>query len=224
MHNEASKTNFLHVLNLATKESFFTFNNHISIQIDDVAMESPLGQILTIIFLSHHEESWINKCPVEFEPKFYRRYANDIYLLFESPESARSFCEYMSSKHQDINFSVEHEDIDLLSFLDLKICCKNGTLVTSVSIPKIGLSYTLLQRSFGICRDFKTFHLEIDHLKTLLKNNFPPNFIDSLIKLFLDNLYTPDVNVQNAPRGMFLLPCHSWEVICFKFERNKGSS
>ena len=38
----------------------------------------------------------------------------------------------MSSKHQNINFAVEKENVGSLSMLDLKICRKNGKFVTSV--------------------------------------------------------------------------------------------
>ena len=38
----------------------------------------------------------------------------------------------MSSKHQNINFTVEQENIGSLSFLDVKICRKNVKFVTSV--------------------------------------------------------------------------------------------
>ena len=51
-------------------------------------MEFPLGKILSNIFFSHHEENWIDKCPVEFKPSIYRRYVNETFVLFESPESA----------------------------------------------------------------------------------------------------------------------------------------
>ena len=116
-----SKNNFCDLLNLATKESFFTFNNNFFIHVDGVAMGSPLSSILANIFLSHHGENWLNKCPIEFKPSFYRRYVDDTFVLFESPESANQFCEYMSSKYQNMNFSVEQENIGLLSFLDVKI-------------------------------------------------------------------------------------------------------
>ena len=69
-----SKNDFRDLLNLATKESFFTFNNKFYIQVDGVAMGSPLGPILANIFLSHHSENCLNKCPIEFKPSFYRRY------------------------------------------------------------------------------------------------------------------------------------------------------
>ena len=93
-------------------------------------MGSAPGRILANISLSHHEENWLNKCPVKFKPSFYRRYVDDIFVLFESSESADSFREYMSSKHQNITFTVEKENS--LSFLDIKICRKNGKFVTSV--------------------------------------------------------------------------------------------
>ena len=114
----------------------------------------------------------------------------------------------MSSKHQNINFTVEQENIGSLSFLDVKICFENSKFVTSVYrkltfsgvftnyesfIPKYqkrGLLNTFLHRSFSICCDFKTFHFEIDHLKAILiKNNYSSNFIDSCIKSFLNKLY-----------------------------------
>ena len=95
-------------------------------------MGSLLGPILANILLSHYEENWLNKCPIEFEPSLYRRYVDDIFVFFESLESSHSFREYMSSKHQNINFTVEQENISSLPFLDIKIWRKNGTFVTSV--------------------------------------------------------------------------------------------
>ena len=52
-----------------------------------------------------------------------------------------------------------------------------------------------------LCCNFKTFHFEIDHLKTILiKNNYPLNFRDSCIKSFLNKLFTPNVVVPNVPK------------------------
>ena len=51
-----SKNDFCDLLNLATKESFFMFNNKFYVQVDGVAMGSPQGPILANIFLLHHEE------------------------------------------------------------------------------------------------------------------------------------------------------------------------
>ena len=63
-----SKNDFRDLLNFATKELFFRFNNKFYIYLDGVAMGFPLGPILANILFSHHEENWLNKCPIEFNP------------------------------------------------------------------------------------------------------------------------------------------------------------
>ena len=123
----------------------------------------------------------------------------------------------MSSKHQNINFTIEKENVGSLSFLDVQVCRKNSKFVTSVyrkptfrgvftnyesflpTYQKRRLLSKLLHKSFR-CSDFKTFHFEIGNLKTILiKNNYPLNFID-LCKSFLTKLYTPKVVVPNVPK------------------------
>ena len=67
-------------------------------------MASPLGLILASIFLSNHEENWLNERPTEFKPTFYGKFVDDIFFyyiwiiyfdIFESTESAHSFRGYM---------------------------------------------------------------------------------------------------------------------------------
>ena len=126
-----SKNDFRNLPNLAAKDYIFTFIKNFYIQVERVVMGSPLGPILTNIFLSHHEENWLNNCPTEFKPSFYISYVDDIFF-FESLECSQSFREYMSSKHQNINFTVEQEEFCSLLYLDIKICRKNLKFVTSV--------------------------------------------------------------------------------------------
>ena len=105
---------------------------------------------------------------MKFKPSFYRRYVDDIFVLFESSESANSFCKFMSSKHKNINFTVEKENVGSLSFLEVNICRENGKFVTSVyrkptfsgvftnydsfipTYQKRGFLHTLLHRNFRI--------------------------------------------------------------------------
>ena len=125
----------------------------------------------------------------------------------------------MSSKHQNINFTIEKENVGSLLFLDVKICCNSSKFVTSVyrkpifsgvfsnyesfipTYQKRGLLHALLHGSFSICWNFTIFYFEIDHMETILiKNNYPLNFIDLCIKSFLNKLYTPEVVVLNVPK------------------------
>jgi len=81
------RNDFCSLLTLAVKSSYFSFDNTIYRQLDGVSMGSPLGPVFANIFLAYHENGWINNCPVEFKPAFYRRYVDDTFLLFQDPSS-----------------------------------------------------------------------------------------------------------------------------------------
>ena len=114
----------------------------------------------------------------------------------------------MSSKHQNINFTILQKNIGSLLFLEIKICRKNGKFVLVFTENQHLVEFSQIMKVFYahyftgvLAHDFKTFHFEIDHLKTILiKNNYPLNFIDSCIKSFLNKLYTPKVVVPNVPK------------------------
>ena len=57
---------------------------------------------------------------------------DDIFALFASPESVHLFREYMFSKQQSINFSLEHKKLSSRSFSNVNIRRKNDKFVTSV--------------------------------------------------------------------------------------------
>ena len=78
-----SKSEFKTLLSLATKKSYFFFNEVLYKQKDGVAMGLPLGPTLANAFLSHYEKIWLERCPQEIKPLFYRRYIDDIFVLFE---------------------------------------------------------------------------------------------------------------------------------------------
>ena len=63
-------------------------------------MGSPLGP--SFANLCHHETKWLNDCPEKFKPVFYKRYVDDIFVLFKRPEHVKPFVDYMNSKHKNI--------------------------------------------------------------------------------------------------------------------------
>ena len=46
-------------------------------------MGSPLGPTYANTFMSFNEEVWLNDCPIDFKPIFYRRYADDTFLILK---------------------------------------------------------------------------------------------------------------------------------------------
>ena len=76
----------LEILLLTTKENVLLLGQKSCSQIDGVAMGSPLGPTLDNIFLCHHETTWLKNSLKSFKPVYYKRYVDDIFVLFENPK------------------------------------------------------------------------------------------------------------------------------------------
>ena len=96
---DLTKSELNQLLSLATMESYFIFNGLLYKEIDGVAMGSHLGPSLANTFLSYHEKNWLNNFPREFKPVFYRRYVDDIFILFKSNDHLKYFQEFLNSCH-----------------------------------------------------------------------------------------------------------------------------
>ena len=112
-----NKFEFKNLLSLATQEPYSLFNDVLYKQKDGVAMGSPLGPTMANFFLSFYEMIWLEQCPNEFKPVFYRRYVDDIFVLFKSAEHLSKFRDYFNTCHQNMSFSFEQEKDGKLSFL-----------------------------------------------------------------------------------------------------------
>ena len=114
-------------------------------QCDGLGMGLPQSPIFADIFLSFHEEIWLSNCPIEFKPIFYRRYVDDTFILFSDKSHAPKFLNYINRQHDNINFTMETESTNSLSFLDVLVSRQNNEFVTSVfrksSFSGLGISF-----------------------------------------------------------------------------------
>ena len=144
--------------------------------------------------------NWLSECPPDILPKTFKRYVDDIFVMFLCQSHLKDFVNYMNTKHPNIKFTLEFEENYSFSFLDVKITCRNNQLVMSVFrkatfsgvftncnsfMPvayKFGLVYTLLYRSFSIFSSYEKFHEEMVLLKGIFKKNeYPQLLIDKCI-------------------------------------------
>ena len=95
-------------------------------------MGSPLGLTMANVFLSFYEMKWIEQCPNEFKPVFYRRYVDDIFVLFESAEHLSKFHAYLHTCHSNMSFSFEQEVNGNLAFLVVEASRQQDKFVTTV--------------------------------------------------------------------------------------------
>ena len=79
-------------------------------------MGYPLGPSLANAFLAHYEQIWRDDCPDEFKPVYYKRYVDDVFVLFRSPHHLDKFNEYLITKHANIKFTSEKGLMDHYHF------------------------------------------------------------------------------------------------------------
>ena len=84
-------------------------------------MGSPLSPTLANAFLCHYEKEWLDSCPIEFRPKLYQRYIDDIFVMFRSRDHVKKFFDYMHTQHFNMRFTFKIEDQNSFSFLDIEI-------------------------------------------------------------------------------------------------------
>ena len=91
----------------ATSQTHFYFDGRIFHQVDGVAMGSPLGPALANLFMGYNEQKWLESDHGRL--KFYRRYVDDIFCVFENEHQVLTFLDFLNSQLPNINFTIEKE-------------------------------------------------------------------------------------------------------------------
>jgi hypothetical protein len=192
------------LLNYCVKLNHFTFNNEFYDQIDGVAMGSPLGPTLANIFMSDLEDTVFNKYEGNL-PTFYKRYVDDVFLVFSDRCDCELFLEYMNTQNSNIKFTLEIENNNCLPFLDVLVSRSDSGLISTSIYRKETYSGLLMQydsfvpssykkslvngmihRAWRICSSSELFHEELVNIKCLLRSNgFPFKLVNRQIRLFL---------------------------------------
>ena len=232
-----NKNQFEKLLRAALCSNNFLFDGIVYQQVDGVAMGSPLGPSLANTFLAYYEQIWLNDCPNEFKPVYYKRYVDDIFVLFQSPHHLEKFNKYLNTKHANIKFTNEKEVNGSLPFLDVLISRNNKGLTTTVYHKstfsgvysnfnnfiadeyKHSLIFTLLFRIFSIVSDFSKFPEEVNYLKNVLKKNyFPSTLVDKCIKIFLNKQFSRKILEHTVPKKelCIVLPYLGMSSLCLR--------
>ena len=222
-----TKKQFTDLLELAVKDSPFLFNNKLFVQVDGVSMGCCLGPTLANTFLCFHETKWLNDCPLEFKPKFYKRYVDDTFLIFDNAQHIPKFLSYLNAKHPNIEFTCDLETENSIPFLDVIVTRVENRLQTAVyrkpTFTGLGLNYlsfiphlfkinaikTLLFRCYALSSNWLNFDKEVKFLTNFFHNNgFPLDIINENIYKFLNNKFgsVPPSNSQTTRKKYVKLP------------------
>ena len=112
----------------ATSGTHFLFDGSFYDQIDGVTMGSPLGPNL---FMGYHEANWLRVFK-DCEIILYLRYVDDIICLFNSQSDADEFYEFLNKQHPNIEITLEKQQNDQISILDILIKKNGENLSTTI--------------------------------------------------------------------------------------------
>ena len=83
-------------------------------------MGSPLGPVLTNIFMGFYESKQVNEYNLN-KPKFYLRYVDVVLAAFDKEQDSLIFFTFLNNKHPNIKFLTEKQINHSIAFLDILI-------------------------------------------------------------------------------------------------------
>ena len=83
-------------------------------------------------FLCHFQRQWLSLCALDILTKFFKRYVDDVCIMFHCQSHLNDFVNYMNTKHPNVKFTSAFAKNDYFSFLDARITRNNNQLVSSV--------------------------------------------------------------------------------------------
>ena len=84
------------------------------------------------MFFVHFENNCLLNCPSHFNPHYYQRCFDDIFVLFTSPGHSEAFWHFLNGRHANMLFTIENENQNSMAFLDVQIIQEDKVFTTSV--------------------------------------------------------------------------------------------
>ena len=173
------------LLYLCTKNAHFTLNSKTYVQIDGVAMGSPLGPVFTNIFMVELEQNIIPT--LSKDVSLWKRYVDDT-ICFVNSNCINHVLELLNSFHSNVKFTIEIEKENKIASLDILLIRNKDLVNTTVYRKKTntdlyinwksfspnswkwGTLKTLVSRAHDICLTEKYLKEELNYIKTVFKH------------------------------------------------------
>ena len=188
------------LLDLCTKNVHFTFDGKLYLQIDGVAMGSPLGPVLANIFMVELERFLVPS--LNGSLRVWKRYVDDTFAIVKR-NSVDAILNTLNRFHRNITFTHEIESGGKIAFLDVLVeRTGNGTFESSVYRKptntdlyihwqsyapegwKVGTLKTLIHRAYTVCSTPESRRVELDHLKRVFSdiNGYPRRLVNNMLR------------------------------------------
>ncbi|XP_045492134.1 uncharacterized protein LOC123691667 [Colias croceus] len=177
---------YAEILEHCLTSGYLLWNGEFYMQVDGVAMGSPVSPVVADIFMEDFEERALATAPVK--PRLYKRYVDDTFTILPT-EHIPAFLEHLNSIHKNIQFTMELETNNRLAFLDILIMRGRDGMLNHTVYRKVthtdrylngeshhhpcqlaSVGKSLFQRARHLC-DAAHLSGELQHVKRVLRNN-----------------------------------------------------
>ena len=160
------------LLRLCTKEVEFSFNDELYLQVDGVAMGSPLGPLFANIFMCELEKHIIPQ--LKKYVTTWLRYVDDAFVFIDS-KMTKIVCGKLKLDNK-LETTVYRKPTNTDPYINWFSHSPNNW--------KVGTFTNLVRRAVTICSTEHLFMKEIDHLKYVFVkvNQYPYQVIENIIK------------------------------------------
>ncbi|CAF4737377.1 unnamed protein product [Rotaria sp. Silwood1] len=175
------------------------------VQHNGVAMGAPLAPIIADIFMSHLEETLMDRLKESGVCEWYR-YVDDTFVLIEPITKAENVLEILNNFHPSISFTHQLETNGSLPFLDVWVTRSTETKKFQTAVYRketftglmikwdsfVPVSYKkasvvpMIQRALAMCSTYSSLAIEFENIRQIgLHNGYPLSFIDTRIGIGL---------------------------------------
>ena len=205
------KNTFIELLEMSSCNVIMSTHHGYYKQIDGLAMGSPPAPYLANIWLSKFDSI------IQGDSKSFDRYMDDVLVPIKKSKIDERL-NLINQLHPKLAFTIEREKEGCLPFLDLCIVHKGDALYTTwytkptdtglvmnfhaVSPRKYmrAVVQGLVHRIHRACSTWQAFHESIQWAKIVLeKNQYPPEFYDSIISTTLEKIVTTSAQPPSPP-------------------------
>ena len=208
------------LLEIATKQTQFRFNDKTYRQRNGIAMGSPLGPLFADVYVSYLESRYMKRIR-ENGVQHYKRFVDDTFTLVHKNTEKDKIVDILNSYDNQIQFTCEEEKDEMISFLDVRIKRNQqqstpfttsihrketftGLLINwSSYVPKtykVSALSSMVYRSIKICSTFELMTNEFESIRQLAaENDYPKNLTESIIRTTLNRYYERKTNTKVKP-------------------------
>ena len=207
------------LLQLCTKQlPFKSPQGCMYLQIEGIAMGSPLGPLFANMYMSYLENTIFSNH--NSRPHLYARYMDDIFIQTENINELLNI-KKLFEQNSVLKFTHELSNNNKLAFLDTLIDISSNSFHTSVYHKptdggqclnaesectdkyKNSVIQNFLNRAYKISQTWRDFHTEVKHIKqTLINNNYSNNLVDQHINTFINNKLTDPPLSTHKPNNI----------------------